>query len=916
MHHLLRSTVTACLLAAATTFIAAPSIAQPAKAAQDLPGGLRAGASVEGVDEYRLPNGLQVLLIPDDSKPTTTVNLTYRVGSRHEGYGETGMAHLLEHMLFKGTPKNPRAWEDFQKRGLAANGTTWLDRTNYFASFAANDANLEWYVGWLADSMVNSFVARKDLDTEMTVVRNEMESGENRPSRILTQRTLALMYDWHNYGHSTIGARADVENVDIPNLQAFYRRYYQPDNATLTIAGKFDPARALAWVAGSFGAIPKPTRTLPSLYTLDPVQDGERSVTLRRIGGTPLVQAAYHVPPGPARDYAAVSLLTVILGDTPSGRLYKRVTQKQLAASTSAFSLALADPGVLLFGAELAPGQDVDKARTELLATVEQIAREPITADELTRAKLKWAKDWEQSFANPETVGRAMSEVISQGDWRLFFLTRDRVRDTSLADIQRVAEQYLLPSNRTLGTYLPTDKPVRAPAPARVDIAQQMAEFKPQAAAAKVESFEATPANIDARTQSFNAGGVKAALLPKGTRGNAVTAVLMLQYGDEKSLVGQGAAAQAVAALLDKGTRTLTREQVQDRLDALKTELSVSGSPGRVTITLQSRRETLPDAIALVGELLRNPAFPPDTLDEFKRGIATSIEQQRKDPGALARNTLDRLGNPYPRGDVRYRPTFDELADDYRTLTLEQVRAFHAKFYGAGSGEFAAVGDLDPAKVRAALEAALSGWQPGAPFTRVPQPLVAVAPAQLLIATPDKPNANMLVRLPVPLNDLDADYPALTMANYLLGSGGSARLWKRIREKEGLSYDVRSQVDWNNIDRNSIWQASAIFAPQNRAKVEAAFREELARALQEGFSAQELAEGKSSLLNFRQLSRSQDASVAFALANNLYLDRTFALAARVDAAIGALTLEQVNAALKKYVAPQQLVLVFAGDFKP
>jgi len=879
----LRPTATACLLAVSLGFSAAPSCAQA------LPGGIRAVTAVEGADEYRLPNGLQLLLIPDDSKPTTTVNLTYRVGSRHENYGETGMAHLLEHMLFKGTPKHPKAWAEFEKRGLDANGSTWFDRTNY--------------------------TARKDLDTEMTVVRNEMERGENSPGRILRQRTMSLMYDWHNYGHSTIGAREDVENVDIPRLQAFYHLYYQPDNATLTIAGKFDPARALKWVADSFGEIPKPARRLPVLYTLDPVQDGERSVTLQRVGGTPLIQAGYHMPAGPARDYAAVELLTVILGDTPSGRLYKRLTQKQLASGVSSEAFALADPGALFVDVQVAPGQDVAKARAEMLATVESIAREPISADELARAKLKWLKDWEQSFTDPEAVGFAMSESISQGDWRLFFLTRDRVREATLADVQRVAEQYLLPSNRTLGTYLPTDKPVRAPLPARTDLAQAMKDFQPQAAAAKVEAFEATPANIDARTQGFVVGGVKGALLPKGTRGNAVTAVLMLQFGDEKSLFGQSATAQAVASLLDKGTKTLNRQQVQDRLDALKTELSVAASPGRVTITLQSRREHLPAAIELVGDLLRNPAFPPDTLDEFKRAVQTGIDQQRKDPGPLARNTLERLGNPYPRGDVRYKSSFDELADDYRALTIERVRDFHARFYGAASGEFAAVGDMDAEQVKAALQTALAGWGTGAPFTRVPQPLVGVKPEQLTIATPDKPNANLLVRLPLPLNDTDVDYPALTVANFLLGGGGNSRLWKRIREGEGLSYGVYSQIDWNSIDRNSIWQTTAIFAPQNRAKIETAFREELARALKDGFTPQELVEGKASLLNFRQLGRSQDAGVASTLANNLYLGRSFAVQAKVDAAIAALTLEQVNTALRQYVMPENFVSAYAGDFK-
>ena len=910
MPHPLRSIATTCLLAASLALVAAPALAQA------LPGGISAVTSVEGTDEYRLPNGLQVLLVADDSKPTTTVNLTYRVGSRFENYGETGMAHLLEHMLFKGTPKHEKVWAEFQKRGLAANGSTWFDRTNYTARFSADDDNLQWYLGWLADSMINSYVARKDLDTEMTVVRNEMESGENSPSRILSQRTMAVMFDWHNYGHSTIGARADVENVDIPRLQAFYHLYYQPDNATLIVSGKFDPARVLKWVSDTFGAIPKPTRTLPLLYTLDPVQDGERSVTLRRVGGAPLVQAGYHVPAGASRDDAAVELLTLILGDTPSGRLYKRLTQKQLAASVYSYSFALADPGAMFVGAQLAPGQDVDKARNELLATTESIRSEPITAEELARAKLKWLKDWDQSFTNPETVGIALSESVAQGDWRLFFLTRDRVRDIALADVQRVAEQYLLPDNRTLGTYLPTAQPLRSPAPVRVDMAQEMKEFKPQAAAAKVEAFEATPANIDARTQTFTVGGVKAAVLPKGTRGNAVTAVLTLHFGDEHSLFGQNQAAQAVAALLDKGTKTLTREQVQDRLDALQTELSVSSSPGSVTIVLVSRREHLPAAIELVGDLLRNPVFPADALDELKSSALSAIEQQRKDPGALARNTLDRLGNPYPRGDVRYRPTFDELAKDYGALSVEQLRAFHARFYGARDGEFAAVGDMDAAKVRAALQTALGGWNAGAAFTRVPQPLIPVKPEQLMLATPDKPNATMLVRLGVPLIDTDADYPALMLANHLLGAGGNSRLWKRIREKDGLSYDVRSSIDWDSLERNSRWQASAIFAPQNRARVEADFREELARAVKDGFSEQELREGQASLLNYRKLARAQDGGVAFTLANNLYLGRTYALQAKVDAAIGQLTLEQVNAALRKYVTPDKFVSVFAGDFKP
>ena len=905
------------LVTALSIGIAALALAPCVEAqAQPLPAGVAAITSVEGINEYRLPNGLQLLLVPDDSKPTTTVNLTYRVGSRHENYGETGMAHLLEHMVFKGTPMTSNPMAELTRRGLSFNGTTSFDRTNYFASFAANDANLQWYLAWEADAMTNSFIARRDLDSEMTVVRNEMESGENSPSRILLQRMMALMFDWHNYGHTTIGARSDVENVDIPRLQAFYRLYYQPDNATLTVAGKFDSAQVLKWVSESFGKIPKPTRQLPLLYTLDSAQDGERSVTLRRVGGAPLMYAGYHMPAGAAADSAAVDLLALILGDTPSGRLHKRLTVGQLASSTSAFAWTLADPSVFIASAQLAPGQDVDKARAALLDTIESLQREPVTTEELTRARLKWLNDWDQSFVNPESVGVALSEAIALGDWRLFFLARDRVRAVELADVQRVAEQYLLPANRSVANYLPTERPVRAPAPQRVDLAQTMLAFKPAAAAASVEAFEATPANLDARTQSFTIGGLKVGLLPKGTRGGAVQAVLTLRFGDVQSLFGAKETADFAAALLDKGTTALNREQFQDRLDTLRTELGVSSAPGRVTVTVTSRREQFPAALALVGDLLRRPALTADALLEHKQLTLTSLEQQRKEPGPVAKNALARLNNPYPRGDVRYARSFDEIAADVAGVTIEGVRGFHQRFYGAAKGEFAAVGDFDVAAVRAALQTHFGNWTSGAPFTRVPQPLLVVAPQRLILNTPDKQNATMLSRVGIALTDTDGDYAALTMANYLLGDGSSSRLWLRIRATEGLSYGVGSRIDWNSVEPNSPWQANAIFAPQNRAKVEAAFLEEIRRAQKDGFTALELDQGKASLLSFRRLSRAQDAGVVQALANNLYLERTFALSARNDAALAALSLDDVNAALRKYLQPENFVAAYAGDFKP
>src|SRR5271170_6279643 len=252
--------------------------------------------SIEGVTEYRLANGARVLLFPEVSRPTVTVNLTVLVGSRHEGYGESGMAHLLEHMVFKGTPYHPEVPKTLRDHGASFNGTTNNDRTNYYETMPATDKNLEFGIALECDRLVNSFVKGEDLRSEMTVVRNEFERGENNPGSILNQRITAAAYEWHNYGKSTIGSQSDIERVPIDNLQAFYKKYYQPDNVVLIVAGKFEEAKALALVEKYLGSIPKPDRQLTATYTEEPPQDGERTVTLRRVGVVGSVGAAYHIP--------------------------------------------------------------------------------------------------------------------------------------------------------------------------------------------------------------------------------------------------------------------------------------------------------------------------------------------------------------------------------------------------------------------------------------------------------------------------------------------------------------------------------------------------------------------------------------------------------------------------------------------
>ncbi len=872
--------------------------------------------SVEGIREYRLANGLQILLAPDDSKPTTTVNITYRVGSRQENYGETGMAHLLEHLLFKGSPRFPTAWAEFSKRGLRANGSTTIDRTNYYASFSANEDNLRWYLSWAADSMVNCFIAKSDLDSEMTVVRNEMERGENNPFQVLLAKTLATMYQWHNYGKSTIGARADVEGVDIGRLKDFYKLYYQPDNATLIVSGKFDPAAVLEQIQTEFGAIPAPKRALPNHYTLDPAQDGERQVTLRRVSGVPLILAAYHVPPGAHPDMAALKLIDLLMSDDPAGRLHQRLIDNKLAANVFAFSRAAFDPGMTIFGAQLAPGQEVGAAQTALIDVIESIAKAPFTDDEVNRARSNWLISWDRRFTDPEQIGLALSEYVALGDWRLFFLLRDRIKAVTTTEINRVAGTWLLRDNRTMAQYLPTEKPARAPVPQAVNLAAQLQEFKPVEAAAAVASFEATPENIERRTRRAEiAPGLKVSLLPKETRGNVVDAQLILRFGSVESLMGRRTAATLLPALLDKGTTSLSRQQVQDRQTALKSTINIRGDAQAINVSIQSTRENFVAVIELVGDLLRNPILPANALEEVRQQALSGIEQSRKEPQALVSNTLERYGNPYPVGDLRAARTFDELVADLQAVNIEQVREIHRQFLGASNAQFAAVGAMDEAAVNAALARALGAWVSKTPFERAPRPLIPLTPMRQVLETPDKQNAVMVMRQPLPIRELDPEQAALLVANFIMGSASNSRLWTRIREKEGLSYDVRTQIIFNPFEAASFFSGSAIFAPSNRAKVERAFEEELTRVERDGFTVAEIKEAKEGILNFRRLARAQDANLALTLATNAYLGRTFAIDRQVDDAITQVTPEQALSAWRKLIDPKRFVKALGGDFK-
>jgi zinc protease len=890
--------------------------------------------TVEGITEYELDNGLRLLLYPDRSRPKLTVNMTVLVGSRHEGYGETGMAHLLEHMLFKGTPTHPNIPKELRDRGAQFNGTTSTDRTNYFESVPASDENLEFFIRLEADRLVNSNVKQEDLDSEMTVVRNEFEWGENSPTSLLMKRMMAAAYHWHNYGKPTIGNRSDIERVPIENLRAFYRKYYQPDNVVLVVAGQFDEAKALELVQTYFGAIPRPQRTLDTTYTEEPEQDGERLVTLRRIGNVGAVGVAYHIPAGPHEDWVPLQVLAKLLNSEPSGRLYKALVTTKKASRVYVSARAQHDPGLMLIQAEVRDPQDLEGVRDIIISKVEEIGSQGVAAEEVDRARQQILKARELSAADTDQVAITLSDWAAQGDWRLYFLHRDRVEQVTAHQVQAVAARYLRGDNRTVGIFIPTDTPQRIAIPATPDVPALVEGYQGRQAIAAGEAFDATPANIEARLQHFDLPeGIKVTLLPKKTRGQEVQLMLTLRYGDEASLKGYEAAAALLPPLMLRGTQQLSYQQVRDEIDRLNATLSAGGgdrgargrggpasggAAGAMTFSIQTKRDNLPAVLEILRQVLREPALPADQFELLKQERLASLEQSRTEPDMLASRLLSRQLAPYARDDIRYVPTLEESIARLTATTHDQVLKLYHEYVASQAGELTIVGDFDPDACLPVLRQALIGWTATRPYAR----LVTPAPDQLVgsqqtLRTPDKANATYAAGLVFPLRDDDPDYPALFMANYLFGGSAlTSRLGTRVRQQEGLSYSVGSSLSVSSFDRRATLTINAICNPQNIDRVVQAIHEEFVRLLSEGITAEELARAKQGFLEAQKVRRTTDGALVGLLADLSYTGRTMAYQADLEQQIEDLTPDRVVAAARKHLHPEQLIIVSAGDFAP
>lgn len=879
-------------------------------------------AEVEGISEYLLDNGLKVLLFKDNSAQTITVNITYLVGSKHEGYGEKGMAHLLEHMVFKGTPNHPDIPKELTERGARPNGTTYFDRTNYYETFNANDENLEWVLDLEADRMLNSYISNEDLQSEFSVVRNEFESGENSPANVLRLKVINTAYLWHNYGNATIGNRSDIERVPIKNLQAFYKKYYRPDNAVLMVTGKFDTDKTLALIEKKFGDLKNPEQSLISVPTIEPAQDGERRVALSRVGELQIVSTLYHLPAGSHEEYAAMAVAEEILTDNPSGRLYKALVDGKKASTVWSYSPFTKEPSFLYINVDVPSDKSLTEAESTMFNLLDGLKDNPVTKEEVNRAKANILKQFDQISRNSAFLGTFMSEFIGAGDWRLSFIQRDRVEAMTAETVNAAIQRYLIPTNRTVGNFMPSEKPIRIAIEHTEGLYALVANYKGKEGLGEGEAFDVSYENIQNRlnTGALNKLPIEYGFIKKNNRGNTINLSFVIRNGNVDDFMNKGKLATYTAQMLNKGTTNNTRQDIEDKLSALKSTIRFSGSNGRISANISTTEAHLMGTLELMTDILKNPIFDAAELEKLKTEELAGIERNKTEPQFLASKNLGLINQDFEKGHPLYTNTIEEDIEDIKSVNTEALKAYYNEFYGiSDNARLVAIGNIDETMLKNYFETQFADFKVNKPFKPILDPYTLNKSVNKQISTPDKKNAISIGVMSFEGSQEDEDYAALQVASTIFGGGTlSSRISTRLRQNDGVSYGAGGyvNVDANPNTANSNIVVYAIYAPENGSKVQKGFKEEIERFITDGITEEELKVAVTNWVQGQSVSRAKDNELSRTINNNLYYDRDMMFYKAIEENVTSLTVKDVNKAIKKYFKTfDTWTVVNAGDFE-
>jgi zinc protease len=929
-----------------------------------LPEGVEFVAEEEGVREFRLANGLKVLLVENRVAPVVTFLVLYRVGSRNEAVGHTGATHLLEHMLFKGTPtfnkaKGTQVAATLQRVGADFNATTWYDRTNYFET-VPSDA-LELAVHLEADRMRNSFIADDDRRSEMTVVRNELERGQNEPMLVLDEAVYATAFREHPYHHPTIGWRSDVENVPTARLKEFYDTFYHPNNATAVVVGDFEEPRALSLIEKHFGALPASPAPIPEVYTDEPRQEGERRLVVRRAGELPLVQVAFRTPAAlghdrvlsnaelaaraaepPARnDIYPLAVLAEALSNGVTSRLYQALVETELAVSADARLDQFRDPGLFNVYATAAPGVEPARVEEVIHSELARVA-EDLTDAEVEKSKRQIAAQVAYERDGTHNVAVQMSEAEAVADWRFYNDYSKSVARVSGDDVRRAARLYFREDTRTVGHFIP--KPGGdggggdgnggdngdgggaggAGGAGASSTGRALAPHGPKFHHEPLDEGDAGGAG--GRVKSGGAGFASRVVREELETGavllvleNAATPTVALRgslrAGSHFEPKEKPGLARITAEMLKRGTLRRGKLELAGALESVGADVEFDTDAFAVQISARSLSEDFPALAATLAEMLREPSFPADELEKLKQQTIAAVRERQSDTSWRAYERLTQTlfdeRNPF------YTHAGERLVESVSSITVEDVRGFYEKFYGGRTLVLSVAGGVRAGEAVRVLREALAGFGgPERADVDVSDPEPPAEARREFVLVKDKASVDVLLGTVAPLRRSAPDYYAAVLANRALGESTlSSRLGLQVRDAEGLTYGIGSRFRSPSLAAGP-WYIAVSVNPGNVERAIDSALGVLRDYVEHGIRPEELGDEKSSAVGAFKVSLSTNGGLARALWNAEFYGLGLDYVEHYPELIARVTVEEVNAAIRKYFRPDRLTVVIAGDLDP
>ena len=864
-----------------------------------------------GIKEYTMTsNGLRVLLKQDNTAPVATFMVTYEVGSRNEAIGYTGSTHLLEHLMFKGsrkfnTKKGNSVFQTLQSLGARMNATTWLDRTNYFAVLPSE--HLETLIEIEADRMRSAYIKEEDRQSEMTVVRNEFERGQNSPSGVLDENIWATAYQAHPYHHSTIGWKEDIENVSIERLKEFYDTFYWPNNATAIAIGDFTEADALSMIKKHFGKIRKSTKPIPEVYTAEPKQEGIRTITLKRAGQQGIVGVAHKTPSATNPDAAAFMVLSSILSSGKNSRFYKNITDKGLTTSVYIWDSLFRDPGLFTVYANLSPDVDHKTVEEAIVNEYEKIKKDGVSEEEVKRAQSQLIASMKFSQDGSYAVASGLNEAIASGDWTLYTTYGDKIGAVTKEDIKKIVNKYFLEDLSTIGYFVPLGSGGQGQKPATS--AKELEKMKQKHFSTEEELLS---------SKIIDTEPVKGIRLLTLKRGTGVVTMRGSMLGGDIYSTKNNRTADMVAAMLDQGTTNMSKFEISEKLESAGARLSFFNGQARVGFSGKFLSDDTNMVIGLLADQLKNPLFSKDELEKSKKRQIAGYKRSKE---STRGNAMNDMLQAFYGSDHQNSPTNpDRAIEQIKKLTSEDLKDYHSKNYGLGSMVLVVVGDVDHVKMENLIKQSFDDWKQSPLKNKEEQKIGNKVANKAYVTMEDKTSTDFVVGTALGIDRYHPDYLPLYLATHTLGGNFSARLMQTVRVKEGLTYGINSALSGFGNSNDGYWMVGGTFSPKLLSKGESSTLREIKKWAEGGITQKELDVTKSTLIGGFQVGFDTTGGLAGGILNAAVVHNDLTYLDSYPNMLQSITLDRVNSAISKYISFDGLYQVAAGtidkDGKP